>query len=212
MISSTASQTHHAGRLKVRPIIPGTPRVRVIHKPAGYAPFATFSCGSGKPETVVNDIVAAQYAGKEDPRIKVVIMETPRVGLVGMAAFVPRPLTFDVLPTPERGTRSSTTTVAIGEAAYIHAIGIGERFQLHRLEDSGRVGSFLLEGMLYHVGEAFDGEIPWTWAYVDPVNAPSQRLFYENGFGYIPPQGPNEESKRILPKGAARPHAMRQPR
>ena len=90
--------------------------------------------------------------------------------------------------------------VTVPEAAYIHAIGIEERFRLHRLEDGGRVGAFLLQGTLYRVGEAPGGELPWTWAYLATDNWPSQRLFTEYRFGYVPPQGPNEESKRVLPK------------
>jgi hypothetical protein len=200
--TSTSKQIDHAGQLKVRPIIPGRPRVRLLQQPEGYVPFATFSSGPGKPETTVNAIIAGQFAGTEASlNAKVVVMETPRVGLVGAAVFYARQLTFDVLPTPERGTRCEATSVTVPVAAYVHAIGIEERFRLHRIEGGGRVGTFLLQGMLYYVGAAFDGDRPWTWAYVDPENMPSQRLFYENGFGYVPPQGPNEESKRVLPKG-----------
>jgi len=178
--------------------IPGEPRLRVIHRPRGYAPFGDFYCGSGEPEAAVNRIVAAQYAGREEG-VRVVVMETPRAGLVGVAAFSARELTLDVLPTPWRGTRSAATTVTVPDAAYIHAIGLDENFRGHRVEGGARAGTFLLQGTLDLIREAFGGEVPWTWAYLDPANAPSQRLFHESGFGYVPPQGPVEDSKRVLP-------------
>jgi ribosomal protein S18 acetylase RimI-like enzyme len=167
--------------------------IRRIQVAEGYEPFRDFSCGHGEKEKKVSAMITGRFNGQGLPAIWLV-METGYGKLVGVCGYYGRPLTYDPLPTPKPSVLN--TTVTVPNAAYIHVLAIKEEFRGMILPGGIRLGSFLLNHTQGHISRAW-GEMPYTWAYVDEHNEPSQALFTENGFGYVPPQTKGEDCKRV---------------
>jgi hypothetical protein len=171
--------------------------VRRIQSAHGFGPFATFSSGTGKFEKKVNDIITGRFRG-EGPAANWVVMETGYGQLVGACAYVKRPLTYDVLPTPAKPTPTAiNTSVTVPGAAYVHVIAIKEEYRGLVLRDGRTMGTYLLTGTQGVIKREWANAMPWTWAYVEDENQPSHNFFYEHGFGYVPPQKPEEDWKHI---------------
>jgi ribosomal protein S18 acetylase RimI-like enzyme len=167
--------------------------VRRVQVAEGYEPFRDFSCGQGKVEKKVNAMITGRFEGK-GPSAHWLVMETGYGSLVGVCGYQGCPLTYDVLPTPKPSVLK--TTITISNAAYIHVIAIKEEYRGMILPDKTRVGSYLLNHAQGFIRRAWS-EMPWTWAYVEESNAPSHAMFTAHDFGYIPPQTPGEDCKRV---------------
>jgi ribosomal protein S18 acetylase RimI-like enzyme len=166
---------------------------RPIQVAEGYEPFREFSCGQGEKEKKVSAMITGRFNG-QGPIAHWLVMEAGYGKPVGVCGYVGRPLTYDPLPTPTPSVLN--TTITIPNAAYIHVIAIKEEFRGMVLPGGIRLGSYLLNHTQGHISRAW-GEMPYTWAYVDEHNRPSQTLFTEHGFGYVPPQTQGEDCKRV---------------
>jgi hypothetical protein len=214
MIDQTHVQAPAPGRTGQR--ARRSPRRIVLHSPVwvrqiqvaeGYGPFRDFSSGTSEKDRKVNDMITGRFKG-EGPAAHWVVMETGLGQLVGVCGYFQRSLTYEVLPTPEPSVLQ--TTITIPNAAYIHVIAIRECFRGMMLPEGTRLGSFLLNGAQSFIKRGWGGSMPWTWAYVDQHNRPSHCLFSAHDFGYIPPQTPGEDCKRVwspTQRFAAFPHS-----
>lgn len=188
--TASASRTLGQGRVKVRWVLPATPRLRTVRVAQGYQPLREFSCGDDEHAESVNNLVRRQHDGTAEHRATLVVMEMEPGELLGVCFYRPAPMTFDVLPTPDcTSHRITNASVTVSDAVYIHAIGISEAWRGYRVHDTRRLGAYLLAGTMTEIKRARGGgRMPAVWAFVKPSNAASHRVFDEHGFAYIPPQ------------------------
>jgi len=179
-----------------KPVVIATrPWVRQIQVAVGYAPFRDFSCGTGEIETKVNAMINDRSEGKGRPA-HWLVMEMGLGNLVGVSAWVPEQLTYDVLPTPSPSALKVTITVP--NAAYIHFVALKAEYRGGTLPDGTLLSDYLLNGTQSHIKRAYNGIMPHTWALVEGPNEPSHRLFWRNGFaGSVPPQTPGADWKHV---------------
>jgi hypothetical protein len=171
--------------------------VRRIECSAGFQPFLGFSSGKGEIEKKVDKIITDRFEGR-GPVARWCVMETGSAGeLVGVAAYFPRDLAFDLLPTPTPTAKSSNATLSIANTAYLHVIAISAKFRGRIMPNGVRLGTFLLRRTQGYIKRDWNGTMPWTWAYLERGNVPSHELFYREGFGCIPPQTAGEDFRYV---------------
>jgi hypothetical protein len=188
----------NTSRARLRVVLNTPTWVRPLQVAVAFEPFRNFSSGSGEIEVKVNKLIAERFEGQGQPA-QWCVMETGSAStkVAGVCAYLRRDLTFDLLPTPMPTGQGSNATITLAGAAYVHVIALSEEFRGKVLPDGTRLGSALLRGTQHYIKCGWNGLMPWTWAYVEQANLSSHRLFYREGFGWIPPQTPGEDYRHL---------------
>jgi GNAT superfamily N-acetyltransferase len=159
----------------------GSVEFRKISQPKGDPALYGFSCGDGKHDKPVNDLVANQHRGRAKYSPIIMVMEHGSQ-TSGVCAWRPRPLP----PAPDQGQP--------GDDIYIHLIGISRDYRRKGL------GSVLLSEALRQIkAETADGSMPAVWAYISPFNKKSHELFAAHDFSTRAPE--KGDMVRLRPSG-----------
>jgi GNAT superfamily N-acetyltransferase len=142
---------------------------RKISQPKGDPALYGFSCGDGKYDKPVNELVANQYTGRAIYKPTVMVM-VHGSQTAGVCAWRPRPLP----PAPDQPK---------SDDIYIHLIGISKD---SRGQGLGRV--LLGESLRQIKAGTDDGSMPAVWAYISPFNKKSHTMFAAHDFATRPPE------------------------
>src|ERR1700691_1740110 len=142
---------------------------RKISQPKGDSALRGFSCGDGKHDKAVNDLVANQYRGRAKYSPTIMVMERDS-RTAGVCAWRSRPLP----PAPDQGE---------SDEIYIHLIGISRHDR-----KQGFGGVLLGEALRQIKTESANGSMPAVWAYIGPFNKKSHDLFAAHDFSTRAPE------------------------
>jgi hypothetical protein len=168
---------------------------RVTDDPVGHPALDGFSCGAGRHERVVNELVEHIWTGSCPHATTVLIMEHisgRSTRTIGVCAWRPRH------PADERYKEASMPQ-------YIHALGVSETYRGQITADGAGLGHLLLGSACDQIAEDH-ADAPFVWAYVARGNRDSHYIFDRHRFATQRPDWTKRFTRAprwVLPKRPA---------